>query len=347
MVPAASMKRLALITDAWVPQVNGVVTTLEKMIEHAESHGWAVTVIHPGLFRTIPTPTYPEIKTAVNIWKIRKLIPRDIDSVHISTEGSLGIAARTLCWSRKWSYTSGFHTNFPDYIHDRFGIPTSYTYPLFRWVHDQSKAVMAPSRSTQEKLNRNGFKNVIVWGRGFNKNIFYPRPAIQPITGIPKLLYVGRVAFEKNLEELLVLSKKYPDITIVGDGPDRAKLEKKYPDVKFIGYRKGAALAECYRSADIFVFPSYTDTFGVVMLEAMACGLPVVAHDVEGPKDVILHKQGGILSYDLDYGIQAALRLKGNPSVMLNAALHTWEKSADTFFNNLVNTAGSRFMIAV
>ena len=339
------MKKLALVTDAWEPQVNGVVTTLKKMVEHAESQGWVVTVIHPGLplFKTIATPGYPEIRTVVNPWRITKLLS-GFDSIHVATEGSLGIAARVVVFRRGWYCTSGYHTNFPEYLERRTRIPAAVFYPVFRWLHSRNSAVYVPSTSTRDKLVNKGFKNVVVWGRGYDELIFNPDCLAVPQSLPIKVLYVGRVAVEKNLGALLELQNygRY-EITIVGDGPDRQSLQALYPHARFVGYRRGRELARYYKDADVFAFPSRTDTFGLVMLESMACGTAVAAYPVEGPNDVVIDGKGGILREDLAEAIELAALLKCNTSVIDNAKLHSWSNSASTFFDNLVDLRGCRF----
>ena len=330
------VKKLILVTDAWLPQVNGVVVTLQKMVELSIDHGWRVEVIEPSQFKTIPTPTYPEIRTAINPWKIRRKL-EGADSIHIATEGSLGIAARIICGKRKWAYTTGFHTNFPEYIQRRTKIPASKTIPLFRKFHAKSSAVLVPSFSTKEKLDAAGFKNVVLWGRGFDEDIFYPRLKFPSV--IPRLLYVGRVSVEKNLVPLLEMTDGY-DVTIVGDGPARKKLERDFPSAHFLGYKRGLELAEAYSAADVFVFPSRTDTFGIVMIEAMACGTPVAAYPVEGPKDAVIDGVGGFLDEDLETAIDKARKLPLE-SILSNAKRYSWSSSADTFFSNLVRLDGS------
>lgn len=339
------MNHLCIVTDAWHPQVNGVVTTLDQMLLRGIKHGFRVTVIHPGMFKTVPAPSYPEIKLAWNLWTLGDLMPDDVDSVHIATEGPLGIAARLLCTKRGWRYTTGYHTNFPEYLDQRTGIPAPLFYPLFRLLHKSSRAILTPSARTVDKLKFfMHLPQAMVWGRGFDENVF--KPAVPPHTrggdGLA-LLYVGRVSIEKNLEALLTLSEDDTyHINIVGDGPDRERLEKKYPKVSFHGYKHGAELAEFYQAADVFVFPSKTDTFGIVMVEAMACGTPVAAYPVEGPTEAVLPGVGGVLNDNLLVAIHEAAKLDRH-RVPLNAGLHNWEHSASTFFEALVDTTGCQF----
>lgn len=290
-------------------------------------------IIHPGMFRTIPTPTYPEIRTVINPWKLSKHLD-NIDSVHIATEGSLGMFSRILMSKHNWYYTSGFHTNFPEYINLRTGIPSKWIYPVFRWMNRRSKVVLASSNSTCQKLLEKGFQNVISWSRGFDEEIFNAQEKL-PKSSKLKLLYVGRISIEKNLAKLLELSDRY-DVTIVGDGPSRQEFEKHYPLAKFVGYKTGHELAKFYRAADVFVFPSLSDTFGIVMIEAMACGTPVAAYPVEGPKDAIVHGLGGYLSMNLVEAIEESSMIDSK-EVLKNASKYSWKASAETFFGSLVD----------
>lgn len=337
------MNHLCIVTDAWHPQVNGVVTTLNQMIARARDRGFIVTVIHPGTFKTVAAPSYPEIRLAWNLWDLARQLPTNIDSLHIVTEGPLGIAARLLARRRQWRYTTGYHTNFPEYLQHRTGLPARLFYPMFHWLHARSRAVLVPSGATADKLRRDlKLDDVVIWGRGFDTEIFKSIDH-QPPTSQLRLLYVGRVSVEKNLRALLTLSADAAyDVHIVGDGPDRVTLEAEFPAATFHGYKQGAELAAHYQAADVFVFPSKTDTFGIVMVEAMACGTPVAAYPVEGPIEAVIPGVGGALNADLLVAIQEAAKLP-RWKVLNNAALHSWESSADTFFENLVDVFGCRF----
>lgn len=330
------MKHLALITDAWQPQINGVVTTLTHVVRLLEARGWKITVIHPGLFKQAPMPGYPEIKVALNPWKLRSML-RDIQPthVHVAVEGSLGITARLLLKHWGWCYTSAYHTNFPEYLEQHLRIPTWLTIPLVRWFHRQSSAVLTPSQTTANKLGSWGIKRAAVWGRGFDREVF--TPVIRPSpTGDLKLLYVGRVSVEKNIEDFLKLQRPDWSLTVVGDGPARATLEKSYPETVFVGFKTGAELARFYQDADVFVFPSRSDTLGVVMIEAMACGTPVAAYRVEGPNDLVINGVNGLKHSD-DLGIATYLASwVARETVAASAQKHTWEACADTFERCLV-----------
>ncbi|HYE37389.1 glycosyltransferase family 1 protein [Methylocaldum sp.] len=303
--------KLALITDAWRPQINGVVTTLQTVCEQLRAAGHTVETFTPDQFRNWACPSYPEIRLALGCGpKLRaRLDEFQPDAIHIATEGPLGLAARSYCKRRGLPYTSSFHTRFAEYIHLRTGLPLSLGYAFLRWFHGGSERLMTATPTLLEELKTRGFGNPVLWSRGVDTELFRPRgkdflPASRPV-----LLYTGRVAIEKNIEAFLKLDlpgTKY----VVGDGPQREELERKYPEVRFVGYKHGEELARYLAAADVFVFPSLTDTFGLVMLEALACGVPVAAFPVEGPKDVILSSRVGCLDNDLKKAITEALKLK-------------------------------------
>ncbi len=309
--------KLLLISDAWDPQTNGVVTTYKNVIAEMKKKGVTTTVIHPGLFVTFPCPGYSEIKLVVNFWKLKKLIKQaNPDSIHVAVEGPLGIAAKRYLDKTKTPYTTAFHTRFPEYVNERFSfVSVKFLYGLMRWFHGKSKAVMVTTKSMKKDLDAYDIKNMIVWGRGVDTDKYQPLPEREESTGQevtynkePIFINVGRVAVEKNIEAFLKLDLSGKKV-VVGDGPSRKSLEKKYPDVEFLGYKYGEELAECYAKADVFVFPSKTDTFGLVMLEAMACGTPVAAYPVVGPVDVIKDKVTGVMDTDLQKACLEALKL--------------------------------------
>jgi glycosyltransferase involved in cell wall biosynthesis len=299
------MKRLLIVTDAWEPQTNGVVTTLTSVIPHLPALGYEVRVIHPGLFTTRPLPGYREIGVACDPWRLARLMDQaPPDTVHIATEGPLGIAARSLLARRGWPFSTSLHTKFPEYARERIGAPLSLGYAYLRWFHRPASAVLCTTESHREELARWGIANLVVWGRGVDTARFRPLPRAPRAR--PRLLYVGRVAVEKNLEAFLSLPLD-ADKVVVGDGPARADLERRFPDALWLGYRHGDALVAEYAEADVFVFPSRTDTFGLVMLEAMACGTPVAGHPVTGPVDVIETGINGVLDEDLARAVRDAL----------------------------------------
>jgi glycosyltransferase involved in cell wall biosynthesis len=301
------LKRALIVTDAWAPQTNGVVTTLQSVIAHLPEFGYTADVIHPGLFDTVPLPSYPEIRVARNPWRLGRLLAElRPDTIHVATEGPLGLWARRLLCRQRVPFTTSLHTKFPEYVEARTGLPASVGYRFLRWFHRPALHTLCTTDSHRAELERRGFRNLVVWGRGVDTDRF--RPLYRAPRARPKLLYVGRVAVEKNIEAFLKLDVP-GDKIVVGDGPARADLQQRYPHVTWRGYRHGDALVAEYADADVFVFPSLTDTFGLVLLEAMACGVPVAAYPVTGPRDVVVPGVTGVLSDDLGHAVREALAL--------------------------------------
>lgn len=301
------MKRLLVVTDAWEPQTNGVVTTLQSVIAHLPALGFETRVVHPGLFATLPLPSYPEIRIARDPWKLERLMERHRpDAVHLATEGPLGLWARRWLCRRGMRFTTSLHTKFPEYVNERVAMPLTVGYGYLRWFHRPSAAVLCTTETHRRELEAWGMQRLVVWGRGVDTERFRPRP--RSPRSRPRLLYVGRVAAEKNIEAFLRLDIE-ADRIVVGDGPARAELERRHPTVQWRGYRHGDALVAEYADADALVFPSLTDTFGLVMLEAMACGTPVAAHPVTGPVDVVRQGVTGWLDADLAAAVRGALRV--------------------------------------
>ena len=329
------MNKIAIVTDAWSPQVNGVVTTLGKTKNTAQKLGHEVHVINPGHCKTIPCPTYPEIRLALNA---RSHVKRELENfspthIHIATEGPLGIFARRYCIKHKLAFTTSYHTQFPEYIKKRFPIPLRLSYKFFKRFHSKASRTMVGTPHMKSLLEERGFKNIALWSRGVDHSTFKPGDKNTLSDVKPIWVYVGRVAVEKNIEAFLRLNLPGSKV-IIGDGPAKNELEKKYPDCNFVGYKFGKELASYIASADVFVFPSLTDTFGVVMIEAMACGLPVAAFPVTGPRDVVIDGVTGCLHEDLETAALAALEL--NPADCLaQAHEYTWEKATLQFINNL------------
>jgi glycosyltransferase involved in cell wall biosynthesis len=328
--------RVLVATDAWHPQVNGVVRTLAMMAEAAKSLGVEVGFLTPESFRTFALPSYRDLRVALPYQaKISRLIAEARpDSIHIATEGPIGLLVRRYCRKHGLPFTTSFHTRFPEYISARLPIPESWIWAALRWFHAPSQAVMAATPALATELRIRGFRNVVLWPRGVDASLFHPRVVD---LGLPRpvFLCVGRVAVEKNLEAFLDLDLPGSKV-IVGDGPARASLARKYPQAVFLGSRQGEALAEAYAGADVFVFPSKTDTFGLVLLEALASGVPVAAFPVTGPRDVIGTAPVGALNDDLRLACLAALQI--SPQACLEfASGHTWEASARAFIENITD----------
>ncbi|HEY0911044.1 MAG TPA: glycosyltransferase family 1 protein, partial [Bradyrhizobium sp.] len=291
--------RILVATDAWHPQVNGVVRTLIMMAEAAQALGVDVSFLTPQSFRTVAMPSYPDLRLALPYQaKIARLIEdARPDSIHIATEGPIGLSVRRYCRRYGLPFTTSFHTRFPEYISARLPVPESWIWRMLRRFHGGSHAVMAATPALANELRARGFRNVVLWPRGVDAGMFHPR-AVDLGLPRPVFLCVGRVAVEKNLEAFLDLNLPGSKL-IVGDGPALNALTRKYPQATFLGARQGEALAQAYAAADVFVFPSKTDTFGLVLLEALASGLPVAAFPVTGPRDVIGAAPVGVLSEDL------------------------------------------------
>ena len=326
--------RILVATDAWHPQINGVVRTLTMMAEAAKGFGVEVTFLTPQSFRTFALPSYPDLRLALPYQaKLARLIAEARpDSIHIATEGPIGLSARRYCRKHGLPFTTSFHTRFPEYISARLPVPESWIWTVMRWFHGASQAVMAATPALAAELRRRGFRNVVLWPRGVDSSHFHPR-AVDLGLPRPVFLCVGRVAVEKNLEAFLDLDLPGTKL-IVGDGPALAPLARKYPEAVFLGARQGEALAQAYAAADVFVFPSRTDTFGLVLLEALASGLPVAAFPVTGPRDVIGAAPVGALNEDLRAACLSALTI--SPQACLDfAARHTWEASARIFVDNI------------
>ena len=331
--------RVLIATDAWHPQVNGVVRTLTMMAEAARSFGVDVSFLTPETFHTFGMPSYRDLRVAI---PRRRQIARMIeaarpDNIHIATEGPICFAARVYFRRRKIPFTTSFHTRFPEYISARFPIPERWVWAGLRWFHGPSAAVMAATPALADELRERGFRNVVLWPRGVDGHLFRPR-AVDLGHAKPVFLSVGRLAVEKNLEAFLALDLPGTKI-IVGDGPARAALQIKYPDAVFLGALQGEDLARVYSGADVFVFPSKTDTYGLVLLEALASGVPVAALPVTGPKDVIGTAPVGVLSNDLQAACLAALQID-RQACLAFAADHTWEASARVFVGNIARARG-------
>ena len=325
--------RIMIITDAWEPQVNGVVRTLKSTRRELERMGHTVDILSPLEFKTLPCPTYPDIRLSLGAKRQtqRRIEAFNPDALHIATEGPLGLAARRWAIKHQFPYTTAYHTRFPEYVHARLRIPLSWTYRYLRWFHGKAKAVMAPTHVVKADLNHYGFTNVVLWGRGVELDIFRPRNMRRLGTRPPIFLYVGRVAVEKNIGAFLDLDlpgSKW----VAGEGPALASLRAKYPDTNFMGALSQEELAEVYSSADVFVFPSKTDTFGLVLLEAMACGLPVAAYPVTGPLDVIGDSSGGALNHDLRQACLDALALRRDDA-LAHAQKYSWRAATEQFLD--------------
>jgi glycosyltransferase involved in cell wall biosynthesis len=327
--------KILIVTDAWEPQVNGVVRTLKTTARELGVMGHEVRFLTPLDFRTLPCPTYPEIRLSLfpQAGVNRTIREFDPDVLHIATEGPLGLAARRYARRHDFSFTTAYHTRFPEYVHARCRVPLSWSYAWLRRFHGAGRAVMAPTQVVVDDLRANGFQNVKLWSRGVDTAIFHPQESKRLDSKPPIYLYVGRVAVEKNVEAFLELDlpgSKW----VVGTGPAIESIKAEYPDVNYLGLLEREELAKVYAAADVFVFPSRTDTFGLVLLEAMACGLPVAAYPVTGPRDVVGDSNAGVLHEDLRTACLEALKLKRDDAIA-RARLFTWRAATEQFFSHL------------
>ena len=332
--------RIMLVTDAWRPQMNGVVRTLERIIKECRELGHELEIISPEGFKTFPLPTYSEIRLAVGAKSAieDRFESFEPEAVHIATEGTLGMAARSVCLKHKFPYTTSYHTRFPEYVSARFPVPLSAGYAFMRWFHKYSGRVMVSTQSMRDELGDRGFNNVAKWSRGVDIEVFHPdKRGVDGgvYKGLPKPIFlnVGRISVEKNIEAFLKLDLPGTKV-IVGDGPQTEELKAAYPDAVFTGAKFGEELSQHFADADVFVFPSKTDTFGLVILEAMACGTPVAGLDVPGPRDIIPGSNAGVSSDDLQSAAMECLRLSRGDA-RAYAETFSWRASAEEFVANL------------
>jgi glycosyltransferase involved in cell wall biosynthesis len=327
--------RILIVTDAWFPQTNGVVSTLAQTAAWLGRFGHEVRIINPGDFHSVACPTYPEIRLSILPYKNveRSILMFSPQALHIATEGPLGLSARRFCVRHRVRFTTSYHTQFPQYLRARFPIPLGVSYRLLRWFHGAAARCMVSTASVRRDLAAHGFENLATWRRGVDTEVFKPHPKDLLTLPRPIAAYVGRVAVEKNIDAFLKMAWSGSKI-VIGDGPERPRLEKQYPDATFLGYRFGEDLARHLAAADVMVFPSRTDTFGLVNLEAMACGVPVAAYPVTGPIDVIQDGVTGALDADLASAARRALEI--DPNACREHALKSgWDVCSREFENNL------------
>ena len=332
--------RLLLITDAWAPQVNGVVTTLVELVRELKLQGNEVTVVHPGLFKTRPCPGYAGIDLAIRPKKQLQTLfaANQFDAVHIATEGPLGWAARSICMKRQWPFTTAFHTRFPEVLKAAMGLPLWMGYALFRHFHKPSSGVMVPTQGVLQLLQDRGFDNLKLWTHGVDTDLFEYASKSKICEQLSHLqrpisIFVGRVSYEKNIETYLKMPFEGSKV-VCGVGPLEADLKARYPDVTWLGLLPRPELAKIYAAADVFVFPSRNETLGLVMLEAMACGTPVAAYPVDGPLEVLTEASGqvsgGVLHADLAEATRQALSIP-RATARARAYDFSWEKASQLF----------------
>jgi len=334
--PGRRMTSILIVTDAWHPQINGVVRSLERTAAELIRMGVSVEFLTPQAFRTLPCPTYPEIRLSLTtVAAVRRRIDQcGCDHLHIATEGPLGLIAARVARGRGRVFTTSYHTRFPEYVSARFPIPKAWSYAWLRHFHNAGQGCMVATPSLEADLAAHGFTNLMRWSRGIDHDLFRPHEGSVLPDNLPRpiFIYVGRVAVEKNIEAFLDLPLPGSKV-VVGDGPLLKALKKRYPAVHFTGARTAEDLARHYASADVFVFPSLTDTFGNVLLEALACGVPVAAFPVTGPLDIIGSTCAGVLNADLGRAALAALDLSRERCREV-ALGYTWTESARQFLAN-------------
>ena len=334
------MQRILIATDAWSPQVNGVVRTFESLGGQLRDRGHVVKVVSPSDFRTVPCPTYPEIRLALASAESFATTIRDFapTAIHIATEGPVGLAARRAALRLGRPFTTSFHTRFPEYLKKRAPIPEAVSYGFLRRFHAPATHCLVPTQSMCRQLRARGFERLVTWTRGVDRRQFTPTEPISLDLPGPVFLTVSRVAPEKNLEAFLDLDLPGSKL-VVGDGPQLKELMRRYPDVLFAGVQSGEALARYYCAADVFVFPSKTDTFGIVLIEALACGVPVAAYPEPGPIEVIGGTGAGVISHDLREACLAALRID-RQDALERSQHYSWEACADIFLEAAMENGG-------
>jgi glycosyltransferase involved in cell wall biosynthesis len=329
------MNKLLLITDAWHPQINGVVNTLNNMIEMSSDNNFDVEVIsHQSFKYSFALPFYKEIRISFPSQKqVRDIIENHSpEYIHIATEGPIGNAFRKWCVKNKKKFTTSYHTKFPEFINAQFGIPSFMTFWWFKRFHNSGNGVFVATKSLANDLTNRGFSNIISWTRGVDTKLF--KPILRPKNKIKKYLYVGRVSKEKNIEAFLDLDINGEKI-VIGDGPILERLKKKYPFVSFYGKKLGNDLAHAYAMADYFVFPSKSDTFGIVILEALASGLPVISYPVTGPIDILEEGKTGSMNENLNVAVYNAKYCNSEYCVSI-AQNYSWENTAKQFYSQLI-----------
>lgn len=344
--------KIALITDAWAPQVNGVVTTLVALCEHLRQAGHEVEVIHPGLFKTRPCPGYPGIDLSVAAGKplAQRLDGLRFDAIHLATEGPLGWAARRYCLRRKLAFSSAYHTRFPELLQKAIGLPLGIGYAVMRHFHRASSSVMVPTQGVMRVLEQRGMQNLKAWTHGIDTQAFpfSPSPRLHPFVigcARPIALYVGRISYEKNVKAFLDMPWHGSKV-VCGVGPLEEKLRPHYPDVNWLGLLDRRALAQVYGSADVFALPSQHETFGLVLLEAMACGTPAAAYPVDGPMEVMGDPvEGGALHHDLAQATLAALKIPRHEARQ-RALKFSWAQAGDLFLSHLVPVRATKTAVA-
>jgi len=328
-------KRILIITDNLQDQVNGVVTTFTNLNKIGSRRGYDLVYISPRDFPHTSTPRYPEVKISWPKGIGRLIEEANASHIHIATEGPVGLAGRLYCDRKGYKYNTSYHTKFPEFLKEIYHIPMSWTYAYLRWFHKHSGKVLTTTKTMVQELKEHGFKgDIIPWTRGVDRNTFHPEERVIRNNPKPVLVCVSRISKEKGLDDFCSLNYDASKI-VVGDGPYLNELKKKYPNVRFAGMKQGKELAQYYANADCFVFPSRTDTFGIVIIESLACGTPVAAYHVPGPQDILEPGLTGVMDDDLVNAVDKAL-LIDRDVVYANSLEWTWERCWDIFESNLL-----------
>jgi glycosyltransferase involved in cell wall biosynthesis len=335
-LPITTGVRILIATDAWLPQTNGVVSTLGQTVTQLTRRGHEVQLFTPEGFNTIACPGYAEIRLALGVQRavgkrFASFVP---DAVHVATEGPIGLAVRAYCVTHRYRFTTSYHTQFPQYLRKRLPVPLAFSYSLLRWFHGAGQRCMVSTQSVHKELESRGFRNLVRWRRGVDAALFKPRDKQFLDLPRPIAVYVGRLAVEKNIDAFLEMPWEGSKL-LIGDGPERPRLQARYPQAVFVGYQHGEQLARHIAAADVMVFPSLTDTFGLVNLEALACGVPVAAFPVTGPIDVIEDGVTGALDWNLAQAARRALHASPQTCVA-NALRWSWERCTEEFELHLV-----------
>lgn len=332
--------KILIVSEAWDPQTNGVVRTIKMTVRELRKLGHEVELLTPQGFRSIPCPTYPDIRLCVTTPRevARRFDAFGPDALHIATEGPLGWMARRVAMQRNWGFTTAYHSRFPEYVHARCRLPLSWSYAALRAFHNAGSAILVPTPAILEDLRQRGFTHAKLWGRGVDLETFTPQGEDLPRGAAPIFLYVGRLAIEKNIEAFLSLDLP-GEKWVAGEGPAEAGLKTRFPGVRWLGVLDGPGLATLYRTADVMVFPSRTDTFGLVILESLACGTPVAAYPVAGPIDVIGSSGAGVMNDDLRQACLEALQVS-RTTARIHAETFSWTAATLQFLAALQPVRG-------
>ena len=337
--------KICLVTDAWKPQINGIVTTLTTLVDQLRKEGHSVEIVHPGLFSNFPMPYYNEVEVPWNYFRARSVCKKAIDNadmVHIATEGPLGVIARLYCHKHDVKYITSYHNKLPEHVHARYpNISIERGYKVMRWMHKRAERVLVTTKTMMGELDSWGISNTVVWNRGVDIDKFRPKNGLRNDKETKLIGYVGRVNIDKNMEAFFALPDYLGEKIVIGDGPAKAEYEAKYPKVHFTGFRTGEDLVNAYNQLSVMVFPSLTDTFGLVNIESMACGTPVAAFPVTGPVDIIDNGVTGYMSEDLEEAVKQCLQIDRKQCRIQVCDRFSWDSVTRVFLEVAEDINGS------